>query len=148
MTHPDTDLDARLRTILAEECKRTGAHGIAEDLLRDNVTGGWPFIAQAALHRAYALGAAEKSGEWQPIETYPRDHDHGADTDWGPNALLFIPSGKVAPSSDYRICIGRLEADIWLSYSDDGAMFDLGGTPTHWKPLPTPPQSPPSDKSE
>jgi hypothetical protein len=76
---------------------------------------------------------------WHPIETYPRDHDPGPDTYWGPNVLLFIPSGSVAPASDYRILTGRLEADMWLGWDDEGAMYDLIGVPTHWQPLPNAP---------
>lgn len=76
--------------------------------------------------------------KWQPIKTYPRDHDPMPDTYWGPNVLLFIPSGKQAPTSDYRILTGRLEADMWLAWDDKGTMSDIG-TPTHWMPLPAPP---------
>ena len=78
--------------------------------------------------------------EWQPIKTYPKDHDASVDTYWGPNALLFIPTGAIAPASDYRIVTGRLEADMWLGWDDDGAMYDLCGKPTHWQPLPEPPK--------
>lgn len=77
---------------------------------------------------------------WLPIATYPTEHEPSADTYWGPNALLFVPTGSVAPASDYRILTGRLEADMWFAWDADGAMFDLGGgAPTHWRPLPAPP---------
>ena len=78
--------------------------------------------------------------EWQPIETYPRERDFPTACDWGPNALLFIPDGWVAPKSDYRILTGRLEANMWLGYSDDGSMSELRNAPTHWQPLPEPPK--------
>lgn len=80
--------------------------------------------------------------EWQPIETYPRDHDPAADSYWGPNALLFVPTGTKAPASDYRIVTGRLEADMWLGWDDDGVMYDLRA-PTYWMPLPLPPSAAP-----
>jgi len=73
--------------------------------------------------------------EWRPIETYPSDADG-----WGPNALLFIPSGVVAPASDYRIVCGCFEAEMWLTWDDMAAMSDLFGKPSHWMPLPEPPK--------
>lgn len=76
---------------------------------------------------------------WRPISEYPRDHEPSADTYWGPNVLLFVPSGIVAPSSDYRILTGRLEANMWLGWNDRDNMFDIEGTPSHFKPLPQPP---------
>jgi hypothetical protein len=85
------------------------------------------------------MGWPKGANEWRPIKTYPRDHDAGADTDWGPNALLFVPTGQVAPKSDYRILTGRLEADMWLAWCESGEMFSLDGSPTHWMPLPEPP---------
>src|SRR6185437_12769441 len=58
---------------------------------------------------------------WQPIASYPREAvPLGADPAdacyWGPNVLLFVPTGQVAPASDYRILTGRLEADMWLGW--------------------------------
>jgi hypothetical protein len=76
---------------------------------------------------------------WQLIDTYPREFEPGAETYWGQNALFFVPAGAQAPASDYRIICGRLEADMWLGYDDEGSMFDLQGMPSHWMPLPNAP---------
>jgi hypothetical protein len=76
---------------------------------------------------------------WRPISEYPREHEPGADTYWGPNVLLFVPTGLIAPASDYRILTGRLEADMWLGWSDEGSMYDIEGEPTFWSPLPPSP---------
>lgn len=43
--------ESELREILAEECERVGSHGIAKDFHADNILGGWPLIALAAMRR-------------------------------------------------------------------------------------------------
>lgn len=89
--------------------------------------------ARAAIE---ALDRAREVAGWRPISEYPRDHDADAGTYWGPNALLFVPTGIVAPASDYRIITGRLEADMWLGWNIDGSMYDIDGAPSHWYSLP------------
>lgn len=88
--------------------------------------------SQAEVARLKAEAQQESPDDgWQPISEYPVDAEG-----WGPNALLFVPTGQVAPASDYRIMTGRLEADFWLNWNDAGAMGDIEGRPTKWRPLP------------
>lgn len=89
--------------------------------------------------RSKASSAELEAGGWRPIAKYPREHEPGADTYWGPNVLLFVPSGSVAIASDYRVVTGRLEADMWLGWDDTGVMYDIEGEPSRWQPLPAPP---------
>jgi len=71
--------------------------------------------------------------EWSPIESAPKD---------GRKVVLWI----VMPDDDpyvVSVCEGRgwSEADIgW--WDDTRQRWDatIGGTPTHWQPLPEPPQ--------
>ncbi len=65
-------------------------------------------------------------GEWQSIETAPKD---------GTPVLLYIPSVNDMVTAKY---LGRQ----WVlcefgGYAEDG---DLDGDPTHWMPLPSPPE--------
>lgn len=85
---------------------------------------------------AYAAERVSRERAWRPISEYPRDAEG-----WGPNVLLFVPSGVVAPASDYRILTGRLEAEMWLDWGTDGCMGDIQGEPTYWQPLPSPPDT-------
>lgn len=77
---------------------------------------------------------ADSEGGWRPISEYPADKEG-----WGPNVLLFVPTGNIAQASDYRLVTGRLEAEMWLGWSTDGSMYDIEGQPTNWMRLPPPP---------
>lgn len=63
--------------------------------------------------------------DWQPIETCPPEVDR---------ALLALDWGEVI--------IGRRLSTVWV---EDGETCEGGAyneiTPTHWMPLPSPPQS-------
>lgn len=68
--------------------------------------------------------------DWQPIETAPQ----------GRRVLVFMPplpydddAGEVVVATQSKSCAG------WWS-DDEGD--DLRVNPTHWQPLPTPPESP------
>lgn len=75
---------------------------------------------QAALARIAAL---EGEKEWKPIETAPKD---------GNDIILFIPSERWC-----RVHSGRFTDDAWrLSINNRLGRFN----PTHWQPLPLPPQ--------
>lgn len=62
--------------------------------------------------------------KWQPIETAPKDGTH---------VLTFV---REMPNP---ICVGWYQED-----NDDGEIVgtwrDDGGSPTHWMPLPEPPE--------
>jgi hypothetical protein len=86
--------------------------------------------------------------DWQPIETLPFD-DIGKyaspPADWGigwsEDCLLYIPS---IPNEFHRIVVGRLEGGDFLQMdaTEDGTMTRIEGAPSHWMPLPPPPQEP------
>jgi len=100
-------------------------------------------IALARMADVQFLHTPHVGDEWQPIETAPKD---------GTRVLLyFVPNEIVAPKKA-KIAVGYNKKCQWqdgtgkkigepfnLWHSDE----DLGGlsyAPTHWKPLPTPPQ--------
>lgn len=66
--------------------------------------------------------------QWQPIETAPKD---------GTRVLLFVP--PYGPSTGHyepaRVNWGP-NASLWVSHS----ILNKEAAPTHWMPLPTPPQ--------
>lgn len=65
--------------------------------------------------------------DWQPIETAPKD---------GSRILLYWPKTTRIP---IKIIIGNWRGDYW---SNDLLYFDeeKRNCPTHWMPLPEPPQ--------
>jgi hypothetical protein len=65
--------------------------------------------------------------DWQPIETAPKD---------GRAVLLWIP----APAGMVELCYWNTakDQDHWL----ESCGFRLQEQPTHWMPLPEPPQMP------
>jgi hypothetical protein len=64
---------------------------------------------------------------WQPIETAPRD---------GEDVLLYIPEMLGWPES-WAIVTGQWDEPRWSSNALGG--FNMGN-PTHWAPLPSPPE--------
>jgi hypothetical protein len=52
-------------------------------------------------------------GVWLDISEYPKDHDSGADTYWGPLALVRCLDSNVYPHGPTHF-VARLEADMWL----------------------------------
>lgn len=69
---------------------------------------------------------------WQPIETAPKD---------GTYVLLLGDSGYT--TTPYRVAVGCwIEGyrDFWINHSND-AFTDDGEPPTHWMPLPDPPET-------
>lgn len=51
---------------------------------------------------------------WHPMSEYPRDHDTGADTYWGPTVLVRTPESKDYPYGPTHH-VAHLEAGMWLS---------------------------------
>lgn len=69
--------------------------------------------------------------EWQPIETAPKD---------GTEVLLFFVSDVPWQASSKGICIGFWGDDgsnAWYAFESDSNAL---GNPTHWMPLPPPPE--------
>lgn len=74
-------------------------------------------------------------GEWEPIETAPKDET---------NVLLYFP-GEYA--WDCRMRSGWWYEDGWYdSECASNRMTDLYGEPSHWQPLPLPPSPTEADK--
>jgi hypothetical protein len=79
--------------------------------------------------------------EWQPIATLPHDGDE-ADREkcghWHGPVLLYVPDqyGGV-------MVVAQMDSDMWLygpcPDGDTRTYGDLGAEPTHWMPLPPPP---------
>lgn len=70
--------------------------------------------------------------QWQPIETAPRD---------GTNIDLWV---KTKDCFECRLpnCFFCTETGAWYVKGDFGEYEPLdGGMPTHWMPLPAPPQA-------
>lgn len=65
--------------------------------------------------------------DWQPIETAPPTNGHGL------HLLLYVP----------RYALGSLVVEGWVNHAERGAWVAHNGgqiEPTHWMPLPPPPQ--------
>jgi len=70
------------------------------------------------------------SGEWQPIETAPRDDE---------SVLLFKPNTARAGASTF---VGYWTDDplyVWAGWVPVGGVYVIHGV-THWRPLPDPPK--------
>ena len=90
-------------------------------------------IARAIL--AELTGGQEMS-EWQPIETAPKDG----------STVLVATSGKVTAAwwdEDQSIWTELL---VWNSVFDEYEAQPIGFAPTHWMPLPPPPQDTEGDE--
>ena len=86
-------------------------------------------------------------GEWQDISTAPKD---------GTEIILHCPQGDGTPGKTFRVTAGSWfiplehgytpdpevddeEAPVWVSW--DGGFSEDTMMPTHWMPLPEPPQT-------
>lgn len=83
----------------------------------------------AALIAALRTAGFVIEQDWQPIETAPRD---GTAVLCWPFNYSSLFEGKAEP----EIVIGFFSEDDWWCESTVAKTFD----PTHWCPLPTPPQ--------
>src|SRR6185312_6588685 len=122
--------DETLKTALDLLCAMRS--DVRREVFEDFIAGRSPHAPYLHVDAAEFMRIAERVNReierrrvaWQPIASYPREAvPLGADPAdacyWGPNVLLFVPTGQVAPASDYRILTGRLEADMWLGWNDD-----------------------------
>ena len=77
-----------------------------------------------------------KTTAWKPMGEYPRDHDPGADTYWGPTVLVRVPAGKEYPHGPTHY-IAHLEAGMWVTRagSDPITWEELHEIPEVWMPI-------------
>ena len=105
------------------------------------MSGRWNLLAGPSGQKAAACfgGHPLGTGEWQPIETVPRD---------GRWILLAGPSGYEATPLRVEVCRWYPEfcplnplQDIypWRNHSNN-AFSDGGAAPTYWMPVPEPPK--------
>ena len=96
-----------------------------------------------------ARASQDRSAEWQPIETAPKDGTviilargcrvtvgHWEPERWPIGAEYHSSTGEYLGTFETGECI-----DAWW-YSEDGG-FDDENLPTHWMPLPPPPEGAP-----
>lgn len=118
-------LKTRAARWLAQEFHPTGHHHAA-------------FVEVTTTHRLIvdlqsALLASETQHQWQPIETAPKD---------GTDVLLWC-AGAMEPS--YALIASWVDfkgeaPDGWCDAST--GRYNDGCPPTHWMPLPSPPETP------
>ena len=108
-----------------------GQWGEAENLLRHDLL--------AAVRHALRAQPPTPSG-WQPIETAPKD---------GTLVDLFVDGHRETDCCwhrlDWEIAYLHWPADSmgWATWSErDGEYGRIEPAPTHWQPLPAPPQTP------
>ncbi len=75
--------------------------------------------------------------DWQPIETAPKDEDR--------LVLLWFPEEQVQSVAYYSAYYaeggyGCVDGFPWVQPCSGERLNIYYGTPTHWMPLPTPPQ--------
>lgn len=71
-----------------------------------------------------------KEMKWQPIETAPMDY----------RSILVHAEGRDGVTAVFHVC--RFSPDDWFAYTQDSRemMVDFLWYPTHWMPLPSPPE--------
>lgn len=96
---------------------------LRRDLPKEFSDGIW-FSAAAVTQILAALSHPPGRGEWQPIETAPRD--------WTPIDLYVLGVGRVAN------CVWADGRDQWIKKSVYG-VTEIHLKPSHWMLVPTPP---------
>ena len=73
------------------------------------------------------------TNNWQPIETQPLD---------GRKVLFWSPLGGcfIAPSSPNDMSAEEARKAHKKIYESDGTWPNVGWNPTHWQPIPQPPE--------
>ena len=137
-------LRSRIVEIIESEQRESAAA-----MLKAGVTNYVSVVPERLADRILSL---IQQGEWQPIETAPRD---------GTLVMLALPRAfssndlhGYAPWSETAVLMGWHEPDYegndWrCCFMEDGAadtegfsfQFFMGVKPTHWRPLPAPPLS-------
>jgi len=69
--------------------------------------------------------------EWKSIETAPTDGTH-----------ILLVDAEDTPFADREVCMGWWNLDGWRDYGVRGCNGQCDYAPTHWMPLPTPPNHP------
>lgn len=74
-------------------------------------------------------GAVEytRTPQWQPIETAPKD---------GTRVILYVPPYGAMTGHNTFSNFGGRQSDYWSCHSS----LNRDAQPTHWMPLPTPPE--------
>jgi hypothetical protein len=72
--------------------------------------------------------------EWHPIETAPRGEIKTIAAGRGYRNVV-MPTRVLAPTSD-----GNVTITYWIEGEERWCMFTKKHPPTHWMPLPAPPQ--------
>ncbi len=71
--------------------------------------------------------------EWQPIETAPKD---------GTRILLYFPVLPKHYDQQSKISVGlSVNRGWWVTALGAGGLYDGETRPTHWTPLPEPPEN-------
>ena len=72
--------------------------------------------------------------EWLPIKDLPiRSTNLGG---WHPSCLIFIPDHHGGTQH-----VAQLDAGMWLQSDERRTFIELEAAPTHWMPLPPPPNN-------
>lgn len=138
-----TDIDKNAFALRVAKWMDEYAAGIAKPL--------WMYMGEAEVLASILREYAE--GGWRDISTAPKD---------GTVILLFCPKGDGTPGNTYRVTAGNWESDPggtteyrdregrWIDQDDrdgwegwiswDGGFSEDTMMPTHWRPLPSPPQ--------
>lgn len=106
----------------------------AEQKARDMLERMGGDIVELANLIAASAHAADGLGAWQPIETAPRD-----------GTEVLVCRRYEDGHAEYAVAYCYEDDDGWRDIGDIGWAGMQGGPdnqPTHWMPLPTPPEAP------
>lgn len=110
-------IEAAAHAVFDEHCARLGLRRMPWHQMEDSHKAEFIAYAKASL----AALAVVPLPEWRPIETAPKD-----------GVFVLITDGDV-------VQIGYYE-DHLMAWRSDAAQCRLWSDPTHWQPLPAPPE--------